>query len=804
MTTQAKRYLATPRWLKVFFDIWENRSRTILVVASIAVGVFAVGMIVAAYVILQTDMEEGYRSSNPANIDIVTSPFDDDFVRTVEKIPGVRQAEGRHRASLRISQDGGLTWQSLTVIAFDDFEEAEIFLREPISGDIVPDNKEILLEARILDDFDIALGEELLIQLPNGTLRDVPVAGFGRDQSVPGGPDAAAVAYITLDTLEWLGQEPSLNQILVTVEGGGDDIVFIDSVSALVEDRIEENGGTIRSSKTNLSTEHPSGETALAILGVMGAMGVLMLILGGSLIANTLTALLNQQMRQIGVMKLVGARNFQIVGMYLVLIITLGLISLILSIPLAGYAGYGFARFFGTLLSITIGEFRFIPVAIIVQIAIAIIVPILSGIAPVLSGSRLTVEEAITDNDGGSTSKVGWLDMLGESWDSVQRPVLIALRNTFRNVRRLSLTLFTLTVAGGIFIAVFNVQASLLSFIGNVGNLFIADVTVTLDQSYREAELSSLIETIPGVIDSEGWLVAVGDVTKADDSEVIFTIQAPPIETELVRPNIKEGRFLQPGDQNALVVAESVLTEFPELSAGDTLPLSLNGDREEPWTVVGIYSFPGRDVDSILSYAPYDVLEAKTNQTGKASILKAVTAEQTIEDQKAYGNTIDNFLQAQGIKVSSVEAGLTLTETVSDAISSLITLFLGMAVLTAIVGSIGLAGTMSMNVMERIREIGILRAIGAVDTAVMGSVLSEGIFIGVLSWLLAIVLSFPISNGLLTLVSLALTNSVMPLKYSPTGFWLWLLVILVLSSLASVIPARNASRLTIREVLAYE
>lgn len=804
MTVQAKKYVATPRWLKVFLDIWENRSRTILVVASIAVGVFAVGMIVAAYVILQTDMEDGYRSSNPANIDIVTTPFDDDFVRTVEKIPGVRQAEGRHRASLRISQDDGATWQSLTVIAFDDFEASEIFLREPVSGKTVPDNKEILLEARILDDYDLALGEELLIQLPNGTLREVPVAGFGRDQSIPGGPDAAAVAYITLDTLEWLGQEPVLNQILVTVDGAGDDLAYIDSISATVEDRIEANRGQIRSSKTNTSTEHPSGETALAILGVMGAMGVLMLILGGSLIANTLTALLNQQMRQIGVMKLVGARNFQVIGMYLVLIIILGLISLILSIPLAGYAGYGFARFFGGLLSISIGEMRFIPIAIIVQVIIAIIVPLLSGIVPILNGARLTVEEAITDNDGGGSSKAGWFDMLGESWESVQRPVLVSLRNTFRNMRRLSLTLFTLTVAGGIFIAVFNVQASLFSFIGNVGNLFIADVTVTLDQPYREAELTGLIETIPGVTETEGWLVAVGDVTKADESEVIFTIQAPPIGTNMVRPNIKEGRFLEPGDQNALVVAESILSEFPDVTVGDTLPLSLNGGREEPWTIVGIYAFPGRDVDSILTYAPYNVIEAKTNQTGKASVIKVATREKTIEDQKAYGNTIDNFLQEQGVKVSSVEAGLTLTETVSDAISSLITLFLGMAVLTAIVGSIGLAGTMSMNVMERIREIGILRAIGAVDTAVMGSVLSEGIFIGVLSWLLGIILSFPISTGLLTLVSLALTNSVMPLKYNATGFWLWLVVILVLSALASIIPARNASRLTIREVLAYE
>ena len=90
MTTQAKKYVATPRWLKVFFDIWENRSRTILVVASIAVGVFAVGMIVSAYVILQNDMEEGYSAANPANIDFVTDNFDDDFVQTIKKIRSTR------------------------------------------------------------------------------------------------------------------------------------------------------------------------------------------------------------------------------------------------------------------------------------------------------------------------------------------------------------------------------------------------------------------------------------------------------------------------------------------------------------------------------------------------------------------------------------------------------------------------------------------------------------------------------------------------------------------------------------------
>ena len=97
-----------------------------------------------------------------------------------------------------------------------------------------------------------------------------------------------------------------------------------------------------------------------------------------------------------------------------------------------------------------------------------------------------------------------------------------------------------------------------------------------------------------------------------------------------------------------------------------------------------------------------------------------------------------------------------------------------------------------------------MRTIGAVDTAIMQSVIIEALVIGLITWLLAIGLSFPISALLLTIVGEAMMGSAMTLSFTPLGILIWLGVVLVLSVIASIPPARNAARLTINEVLSYE
>ena len=136
--------------------------------------------------------------------------------------------------------------------------------------------------------------------------------------------------------------------------------------------------------------------------------------------------------------------------------------------------------------------------------------------------------------------------------------------------------------------------------------------------------------------------------------------------------------------------------------------------------------------------------------------------------------------------------------------AGLIVFLLIMAVLTAIVGVMGLTGTMGMYVLERTREIGIMRAIGADDRAVMRTVIAEGVFIGMISFGLAIIVSIPLTYLLSTIVSVAIFQTPIDVVFTFTGYAIWLGVVLGLSALASVLPARNAARLTIREVLAYE
>jgi len=111
---------------------------------------------------------------------------------------------------------------------------------------------------------------------------------------------------------------------------------------------------------------------------------------------------------------------------------------------------------------------------------------------------------------------------------------------------------------------------------------------------------------------------------------------------------------------------------------------------------------------------------------------------------------------------------------------------------------------MSMNVMERTREIGIMRAIGASDRVLMKMVMIEGLTIGCIGWLAGALLSFPISVMLSNAITLALFGASSQLGYSITGFVIWLAVDLVLSVIASITPARSATRLTVREVLSYE
>jgi putative ABC transport system permease protein len=514
-------------------------------------------------------------------------------------------------------------------------------------------------------------------------------------------------------------------------------------------------------------------------------------------------------------MKLVGGRRQQIFTMYIVLILAYCLIALAIAVPLGAQGAYALAAFIAGKMNFNLLGYRLVPLALGIQVIVGLAVPILVGLAPVLNGSRISVQRALSNDltldpaaskpapvSARPSLQARWTGALARRGIHLPRPLLMSIRNTFRRKRRLALTLFTLTMGGAIFIAVFNVRASLHEYIGEIGKYFLADVTIDFDRPYRLSEIEMVAHQVPGVAEVEGWAFAGAEVLLADDSVAEnLTILAPPADSKLVSPILVAGRWLQPGDRRGIAVSESILEQFPGLLPGDSLRLKIDGEIE-PWEVVGVFKFT--DQEGTFAYGTYESISVLTGIPNRSLSYRVVTLDHTPAQQEAMSEMLDAHFRAQGYKIRESRTGLSTLRTASESLDILVTFLLIMALLTASVGSMGLAGAMGMNVLERTREIGIMRSIGATDREILRLVVVEGVVIGSLSWILAVLLSFPITILLSSILSLAIFRSPIDVKYTLEGFGLWLLIVLALSAVASVLPARSAARLTIREVLAYE
>jgi len=807
-----------PRWRKVFLDLFENKGRTALVVFSIAVGVLSIGVIAGTYVIISNDMSITYAANNPANIEFRMDDFDDDMLTTIRNTHGIAEAEGRRVVNMRVREMDREKWTTLDIIAVDDFDENKVNLLNLISGQIKPGKDEVILERDALEDLNIQVGQNLLFELPDGTTKSLQVVGIVLDPTT-GADDflAPPFGYITMDTLPTLHQPELFNRVYATISEKQDDMVHIRAVGGDLKDRIEKVDYVVTRTRFSKTHEHPMASIINAVLGILMALGFLIVFLASSLIANTLNALLNQHMRHIGVIKLVGGRNRQVLGMYFVLILVFGFLALLIAVPLGGQGAYWLAEFIADKMSFSLLGYRIVPLAFVIQIVVGLLVPIVAGLAPVIGGARVTVLRAIS-GDLTMDEKQAEESPQGESrWERFQtrvtnalarrgihipRPLLISLRNTFRRRGRLMLTLFTLTMGGAIFIAVFNVRVSLYDYMGSIGQYFRADVTVDFDEAYRLREVEQYLMQVDGVEYVEGWQFAsvealLPDGTVADN----ISLLAPPAESALVKPILVEGRWLHPDDVRRITVSESILTEFPNLKAGDYLHLKVNG-QEEDWQVVGVFKFIGQQ--GTIGYAPFEYISRMNNQSNRSYSYRVVTTHHDRTYQDMMADYLDSYLRDNGFKVRKAEAGLASLDTALESLDILVTFLLIMALLTASVGSMGLTGTMSMNVLERTREIGIMRSIGAKDSVIMRTVIAEGVVIGLISFALALVLSVPFTYLLSTIISVTIFETPIKVVFTFMGYAIWIALVLVLSALASILPARNAARLTIREVLAYE
>lgn len=796
-----------PRVQKAVADVFGNLVRSLLVVASILVGLFAIGIISSLHENLLRAMREGYAAVNPANIMLTSTYFGDDLVKRVTRLDGVRQAQGVTATTVRMRKGSG-QWVTVELQARRDFNEGEMNQVILEAGRWGAKKGEIVFDHSKLDDLDAGLGDVVTMEVATGETRELTVVGIVQDQTIGaysygGGYFLAPLqGYIHADSLAYLSQPDAYNMLYITTQIG-DDEDEITRVLGNVRDDMEKNGYLVFNTYGRMSNDHPNKTYVDAMTGTLYLLGFIVVFLSGFLITNTFSALLKQQTVQIGIMKTVGGRTHQLIGVYMMVILLYSAVAFALAVPL-GYIGANRLMVFlsGTINIIPPGE-RLVPQTLVLQAVIALIVPQIAGFVPIFQGTRMAVQAALSGFEGagaGGKSRKRKLHLRG-----LPRPLIISMRNVFRRKTRLALTLVTLSLGGAVFIATFNVRSSLEAYIHLLGRYFRSDVNITLEHSYRLDKVMDLITAMPEVEHVEPWLGARGEMITSDGSVGDnFTILGPPSDSTLVEPMVVSGRWIVPGDENAITLSEHFMTRYPELKPGDRLTIKINGD-ETDWTLVGFFQLAGKS-GGMMAYTSYEHLSVVTRQTNRSAAFRVLAADKNLTEaeQSELGKAIEARLRENGVRVAEVEAGAALDSATARGLDTLTTFLLIMSGLTALVGSIGLTGTMSLSVLERIREIGVLRAIGASDGSLFGLVIAEGAAIGLISWVIASIASFPISKAISDVINRAVFDAPSSFTWTLHGFVIWLGVVAALSVVASIMPARSATRLTIREVLAYE
>jgi putative ABC transport system permease protein len=790
---------------KIRRDLWRNKGRTLLVVMSIAVGVLAVGMIVTSNTLINRQLALSHSGFHPSHVQIFLSgAIDQGTVAQLESLPEVEAIEGRLESSIRWKTDPNGEWQDGTIRAINDYENQQFDLIELVEGNW-PTREYVAVPFNHLQPFGLPTpGQTLYIEI-NERARTFTVDGVIRDPVELSPPFTInAAIYVTPDAFQKIAGFQLYTQLRLTLPEYNEANAEL-AVNA-IERNLRREGIGVAFWQSFDPSKHFLQASFDGINLILIVMAIASLALSTFLIINTMNALMVQQIPQVGIMKIVGGRSGQIASVYLIGVGVYGVLSLLIAIPVGALAGDALSRWLLTVLNVPTAPFELLPQALILQIGVGLFTPLLAAMWPVFRGVRLPVARALSSYGiGQGQYGTRFLDRVLGRVRGIPRLAALTLRNTFRRPGRVAMTEITLIVAGAIFMTVLTTSHSFNNTIDKIFSGFGYDVLVIFEQPQRIDEIMPLVESRPNVSRAEMWIFGDGfthTLTETADDEREIVLRGIPVDTVLFEPEIVAGRDLLPEDGHALLLNQNLAGDMG-VSVGDQIIINLDPYGDSTWTIIGLILDLGAGPDQNSAYMYRETLSAEMNTIGRASVVEVRGPIQSLATQVAIERDLTDFFEARGIGVAFTQTAQEVRDTANAQFNIITIILLIMTVLIALVGSFGLSGTLSINVMERTREIGVMRAVGASSWDVSRVFVGEGMMLGLLSWVVAIPLS--VGGARLFVDALGiLLEFPFSFLFSTQSVWLWFGIVAVLSLIASWMPARRATRISVRESLAYE
>jgi putative ABC transport system permease protein len=779
------RGVIAPRWRKVVRDIAGTPLRTALAVAAMAAGTFGVGAILTSYSILHRELKMTYTDTRPSSaILLLDAPVTDAIVATARRVEGVADAEARPVIGGRL-RIGNEQWMPLTLFVIRDFGDIRM---DRVTGAKAIADDEILIEQSSLGITRASAGDRVVVRTSDRVEHPVRIAGTVHAAGLaPGWMEHAATGFVTWSSVLRAGVESP--RLRIVVNGDRLDENHIRDVAGRVERALN-----VKVTRIDVPTpgRHPHAAQMDTFLFLLGAFGALTFALSAVLVANMIHALLVEQLRQAAIMKTIGASTRQIASLYLGQVSLLAVAALAIGIPLGISAGRAYARFCASMLNATITN-AMPPLWVIAsEIAAGIGVPLLVALGPVWRVSRISIHEAFSNGVGLRAFGTRPFDRWLARWKWLPRPLMLSLRTTFHRRGRLVLTVATLAVGGAAFIAALNVSAAWTRTLDADARARRFDVQAAFDHAYPIARVAAVLATVPEVEHAEYWVEAGADL-----GHTRVSLTGPDLNSKLLALPLAEGRWLKAGDDGAVVINQSITG----LHVGNDLVLRIDG-RNIRWRIVGIVK---ELVPHANAYAlPETILRATGQRRDTALDVRIVTRRHDAASQVAASRTIERALDRAGILVTGIRALDDARQAFADHLVIIKSALIFAALLVVLVGGLGLMTTLTLNVIERTREIGILSAIGATPRTIARGVLVESIVMAVLSWCVAVIVAIPITFALDAATGQMFVRSALDFFMSPAAVAGWLLLAVILAAISSFHPARRAARLAIKEALAYE
>ncbi|WP_248926087.1 ABC transporter permease [Paenibacillus hamazuiensis] len=624
--------LFSPRWTKVFRDLLVSKGRSLLVVLTIAVGVAGIGAVGQAAVVLNRAMSDTLRSAQPAQITLSTALFHDkDILDRLLELPDVSGAEASayYRVRLSVSKNGddapaASAWQNFDLYALPDFKGKRIDRISPEleGGGWPPGDGRILIEWLTAENLQASVHDNVWIETPDSELHRLRVDGTVWNS----GKEAVTVSkvgsgFITMDTLEKLDLPSDYNLITIRVQGEGTDMKQLEAVAAASRELLKDHSIEVKSTWIPEAGKHWASDIVNSMTSILQSLGALALIAASFLVVNTMLAILGSQLRQIGVMQVLGAEPGSLVRMYLTQACLFGVLALSVGLPVGMIGSKGLTNQSTWLLNFTSEGYDISYYIVAVQVVIGLGLPLLSAYIPVVKGTRISVREAISGIPSGMAAR-SRMDRMVEGIRGLPRPLLLSLRNTFRKKGRLLLTLASLGLGGAIVISVFSVQASLLKALDQSLRYTEYDIRVATAAPQDQHELSEIALSVPGVVRTEQWGLLRAYRVFADGSESSeLTVEALPADSGMIHPQMLQGEWLAPGEDDTLVFDSYLLRKHPGLNVGDTIALKI-GDKTKLWRIKG---FSQKMVGEPVCYITKEGMRRVLDDDSQASLVQVIT-----------------------------------------------------------------------------------------------------------------------------------------------------------------------------------